>query len=44
MLSGLDDAGRAAAWDEVGTALAGFEDADGFAGPCELLVVGASAA
>jgi SAM-dependent methyltransferase len=43
MLSGLDDAGRAAAWDEVGTALADFEGADGFRGPCELLVVGATA-
>ena len=43
MLSGLDDAGRAAAWDEVGTALADFEGPDGFAGPCELLVVGATA-
>ena len=43
MLSGLDDAGRAAAWDEVGTALADFEGPDGFAGSCELLVVGATA-
>jgi ubiquinone/menaquinone biosynthesis C-methylase UbiE len=43
MLSGLDDAGRAAAWDEVGAALADFEGPDGFEGPCELLVVGATA-
>ena len=43
MLAGLDDAGRAAAWDEVATALADFEGPDGFAGPCELLVVGATA-
>ena len=43
MLSGLDDAGRAAAWDEVGAALADFEGPDGFEAPCELLVVGATA-
>ncbi len=43
MLSGLDDAGRAVAWDEVATALADFEGPDGFAGPCELLVAGATA-
>jgi SAM-dependent methyltransferase len=43
MLSGLDDAGRTAAWDEVGTALADFEGPAGFAGPCQLLVVGATA-
>jgi SAM-dependent methyltransferase len=43
MLSGLDDAGRAAAWDEVGAALADFEGPDGFEGPCELLVLGATA-
>jgi hypothetical protein len=43
MLAGLDDAGRAAAWDEVGTALAEFEGPDGFVGPCELLVVAGSA-
>ena len=43
MLSGLDEAGCAAAWDEVGTALTDFEGPDGFVGPCELLVVGATA-
>jgi hypothetical protein len=43
MLAGLDDAGRAAAWDEVATALAAFEGPDGFAGPRELLVVAATA-
>jgi SAM-dependent methyltransferase len=43
MLADLDDAARAAAWDEVGEALREFEGADGFTGPCEVLV-GAGAA
>ncbi|HXD53942.1 MAG TPA: methyltransferase domain-containing protein [Solirubrobacteraceae bacterium] len=38
MLAGLDEAGREQAWQEVGEALGGFEDAGGFTGPCELLV------
>ena len=38
MLAGLDEAGREAAWQEVGEALAEFDGADGFIGPCELLV------
>lgn len=38
MLVGLDEAGREAAWQEVGEALREFEDADGFSGPCEMLV------
>jgi SAM-dependent methyltransferase len=39
MLSPLDEAGRAAAWDEVGRALGALEHAaDGFVGPCELVV------
>jgi SAM-dependent methyltransferase len=38
MLAGLDEAGRAAAWDEIAEALARFEGPDGFVGPCELLV------
>lgn len=40
MLAGLDDAGRAAAWREVGEALERFEAPTGFVGPCELLVAG----
>lgn len=40
MLAGLDDAGRAAAWSEVGEALERFEGPTGFVGPCELLVAG----
>jgi SAM-dependent methyltransferase len=39
MLSSLDRAGRDAAWAEVATELARFEDRAGrFVGPCELLV------
>ena len=38
MLAGLDEAGREAAWQEVGEALAEFGGADGFIWPCELLV------
>ena len=39
MLSSLDPAGREAAWKEVGNALQEFErGADGFVGPCELIV------
>ena len=42
MLSGLDDAGRAAAWAEIDVRLREFETPDGFVGPCEMLVVGGS--
>jgi SAM-dependent methyltransferase len=38
MLAGLDEAGRVEAWTEIESALAQFEDSDGFAGPCEMLV------
>lgn len=38
MLSGVDPAGRTAAWLEIERALEQFEDADGFVGPCEMLV------
>jgi hypothetical protein len=39
MLSGLPPAEREEAWAEIGRALAEFEGADGFVGPCEMLVV-----
>jgi SAM-dependent methyltransferase len=39
MLSGLDEAGRAAAWTEIAEQLSEFDGPDGFVGPCELLVV-----
>lgn len=39
MLSGLSDADREAAWAEIAEALREFESADGFTGPCEMLVV-----
>lgn len=38
MLSGLDDAGRRAAWDEIERELARFDGPDGFEGPCEMVV------
>jgi SAM-dependent methyltransferase len=38
MLAGLDEAGRAAAWQEIAGALATFEGKDGFEAPCELIV------
>jgi hypothetical protein len=38
MLAGLDEAEREAAWQEVGEALEEFDGAEGFTGPCELLV------
>jgi ubiquinone/menaquinone biosynthesis C-methylase UbiE len=38
MLAGLAESAREQAWQEVGEALGEFEDADGFSGPCELLV------
>jgi SAM-dependent methyltransferase len=38
MLSGLDDVGKEAAWQEVASALRKFEGADGFEGPCELVI------
>ncbi len=40
MLAGLGDAGREAAWAEVGDALRQFEDPAGFRGPCRLLAGG----
>ncbi len=38
MLSSLDEKGRAEAWTEIESALAKFEDRNGFTGPCELVV------
>lgn len=38
MLSGLDGAGREAAWEEIHAALREFEDPSGFRGPSELVV------
>ncbi|MFC0622866.1 class I SAM-dependent methyltransferase [Kribbella deserti] len=39
MLSRLDDAGRAEAWQEITEQLTQFDGPDGFSGPCEMLVV-----
>ncbi len=38
MLSSLDDAEKAAAWEEIEQALSAFEGPDGFVGPCEMVV------
>jgi SAM-dependent methyltransferase len=38
MLSGVDDAGREAAWREIELELRRFERPGGFEGPCELIV------
>jgi SAM-dependent methyltransferase len=38
MLSSLDEAGRAAAWEEIADALRAFEGPQGFVGPCELVI------
>lgn len=39
MMSGMDDAERAATWEEIEGTLARFESGqDGFVGPCEMLV------
>ncbi|GAA1619721.1 class I SAM-dependent methyltransferase [Kribbella sancticallisti] len=39
MLSRLDEDGRAAAWQEITEQLAQFDGPQGFAGPCEMLIV-----
>jgi SAM-dependent methyltransferase len=39
MLSGVDEDQRARAWREIEEALTQFDSADGFVGPCEMLVV-----
>ncbi len=38
MLAGLDEAGRAAAWQEIEQQLGAFETGAGFEGPCEMIV------
>lgn len=40
MLSGVDDAEKNAAWEEIEQELRQFEGPDGFEGPCELVVGG----
>ena len=42
MLGGLNEAAREAAWQEIESGLAGFEGAQGFEAPCELLVAAAT--
>ena len=43
MLAGLSDAEREQTWDEIERELSQFETAEGFEGPCELLVVAGTA-
>lgn len=38
MLSGLNEAGREAAWQEIADALSAFDGPEGFVGPCELII------
>ena len=38
MLSGLDEAGKKEAWDEIARELARFDGPNGFEGPCEMVV------
>ena len=38
MLSGLSEAERSTVWEEIAKALERVETADGFVGPCEMLV------
>lgn len=38
MMAGMDEAARADTWREIEEALERFETADGFVGPCEMLV------
>jgi ubiquinone/menaquinone biosynthesis C-methylase UbiE len=42
MLSAVPQDQRPSVWDEIAEALRRFETADGFVGPCELLVAGAT--
>ncbi|MDQ2750564.1 MAG: class I SAM-dependent methyltransferase [Actinomycetota bacterium] len=42
MLTGLDEAGRAAAWQEITAQLQAFDGPEGFVGPCEMLVAAAT--
>ena len=42
MLAPVPARERASVWDEIAAALRRFETSDGFVGPCELLVAGAS--
>jgi hypothetical protein len=44
MLAGLPLEEQDAVWIEIEAALREFEGPDGFVGPCELLVAGATAA
>jgi hypothetical protein len=38
MMAAMSEAERDATWEEIASTLAQFESADGFVGPCEMLV------
>ena len=38
MMSGLSERERSETWEEIEAALRKYETADGFVGPCEMLV------
>jgi hypothetical protein len=42
MLAGLDQPAREQVWQDLTTTFAAYEGADGYVGPCELLVAGAT--
>jgi SAM-dependent methyltransferase len=42
MLASLTSEDRASVWDEIQSALGQYETADGFVGPCELVIAGAT--
>ncbi len=42
MLGGLDPDAREQVWADMETELKQFENADGFVGPCELVIAGAT--
>lgn len=42
MLATLDNDEQADVWDEIEHALSEYDTADGFVGPCELVIAGAT--
>jgi len=38
MMAGVSEAERVSVWEEIASALRQFETADGFVGPCEMLI------
>ncbi len=42
MLGAMSAADQASVWDEIEAALSQFDTPDGFVGPCELVIAGAT--